>query len=627
MSVRRKNSKEKGVAMLVTFALLSLVMVAATSYIDQSTQAVRLARMSNHEARGTWLCESGVQDLVGSEWKVYKIAQNFAAMDAKFTGATIGTPKGGVTGTSTDVGKYAAAVVDYKKKGNLWRTLTIRAVGFIDGNGNNVADAGEPRKTVDATVTFSLKRSQVFDYAQFVNNYGWMKGFDQWSMVINGDWRVNGDFDFLSGTATVNGSVIAAANNKLTPGALGLVNKTPYKWNQATYNGQSAWGGWASRMRQPYDPAKHGAFGTPEFEKWRDLVHVSEAEIVNDRPFGATIQDSSGVRAWKRESPWAQYKTIDTDPTEEIVMPDLSDFGNVGDSADANGKQFAKSKAYKNPKSNFADGTVNPNAGQEAYVEVWDSATSAYVRVSSNGVVNGSTLLIGDSSHPVKIHGPVTVNGDVAIGGYVQGQGTLYSARNINVISSVKYVNPPDFRGANPDLIDKANEKKDFLGMAARGSVMIGDLTKYGAYELDHMKPPFTKARVDEYGNPVPAFNATAIDSWGIAAYKTLIESDPAMWAALKAEATKGVNQIDGIVYTNNTIGGMVGYEGGGLTINGSMVCKDLAIAAYTSPITMNYDNRIHDRGDGTEPLIDLDLPKGPTVTFTAWLDKGFRVD
>ncbi|MCA0362395.1 MAG: hypothetical protein LCH41_15255 [Armatimonadetes bacterium] len=648
MKQRRKvNKREKGVAMIVSFALLSLVMAASTAYIDQSTQAIRMARLTNYEARGSWLCDAAVQDIVAQYWKDFKINQNFNAMDTAFTGASVGAPKAGITGTQADVGKYAAAVIDYSKAANNQsRAFTIRAVGYLDQNNNNVADSNEPRKTIDVRISFGLKRSQVFDYAQFVNNYGWVKGFTENNMIVNGDWRVNGDFDLISGTATINGSVIAASNNKLTPAAIGLVNKTPYKWDQSKYDSHLKTNkSWHNRMRPAYDPAIHGAPGSAEFDKWRDLVFMSEATMVNGRPFGSTVQDSAGVRSWKRTSPWAQYKTLDENPTSEIVMPDLSDFGSPSDSANIAGKQFARSKAWRNTQATFLDGSANPNFNGNgnstnetlpngdpnpnysgAYVDVWDASKNKYVRVSSNGVVNGSALLIGTSSKPIRIHGPVTINGDVAIGGVVDGQGTLYANRNIHIISSVRYKDAPDFKGTSLDQIDKQNSKRDFLGMAARGSVMIGDPEQFSSHELDHMVPPFTKARKDELGNTVPAFNAKETDPWGLKRYESLIQKDDALKAAFKAEAVKGVNQIDGIVYTNNMVGGQVGYEGGGLTINGSMVCKDQAVVAYSGPITMNYDTRIKDRGDDKEPLIDLDLPRGPSVEFLSWQDRGFKL-
>ncbi len=49
---------------------------------------------------------------------------------------------------------------------------------------------------LDQTIDLALSRSAVSDYAYFVNNYGWMYGFDNEQLVVNGDMRSNGDFEF-----------------------------------------------------------------------------------------------------------------------------------------------------------------------------------------------------------------------------------------------------------------------------------------------------------------------------------------------------------------------------------------------------------------------------------------------
>src|SRR5690606_13096397 len=115
------------------------------------------------------------------------------------------------------------------------------------------------------------------------------------------------------------------------------------------------------------------------------------------------------------------------------------------------------------------DGTPNPYYGQGAYVEVWDPGTARYVRVTTDGVYNGSAALIGSSTYPIRVHGPVTFTGDVVIKGYVEGQATLYAARNVHIVGNVLYKNAPDFRGTDIHQTDVLNEKKDMLGLAARG--------------------------------------------------------------------------------------------------------------------------------------------------------------
>jgi len=649
-SLRKKNKRERGVALLVTFGLMAVITIAATTYIDRATAQIRVANHNMREVQTTNLCDAGVQAVMLSIWTPFKQSQIFTDMDSNLSGATETNPRAAMTNELPGVGRYAAGVIKmWRPNGDSYsRMVVIRSVGWIDRNFNGVADSGEPRKTVDVTAEFRLARSRVFDYTYFINNYGWMSGFSPTNLIINGDMRSNANFDFINGSGTVNGSVVASINEKLTPAAAGLINAPPVKQTDTSYSAtyNSTGTPHRQRMRQPYNPAIHGSIGSPEFEKWRDLVYFSEGTVSGNRIFGAALEDSRGSRSWVNTGGAVTQNMLDPRPTDEVIMPDLRDFGSPTDAADLGGKRFARSKAYEDDKATYGDGTPNPNhkdnpgAQNEflpnghpnpdfkgAYVDVWDTSLGRYRRVSSNGVVDGSALLVGTDTNPIRIHGPVAVNGDVAITGHIQGQGTLYTKRNVHIIGSIRYKNPPDFRGSNMQAVENAAEKADFLGLAASESIIMGNTTTFGAYPLNYMTPPFTKPRLDDNGNTIPAYDARQTDSYGIMRYQSLLETNPATRDAYRNLAAGGVNQIDAILYTNFVGGGNVGTAGGGMTLNGTIISRDEAIVTWSLPIRMNYDNRIREREVTRQPLIDLDLPRSPTILRSTWQDKGFRVD
>ncbi len=650
----KKHSKKRGVALLVTFGLMMLITVAATSYIDRATMSIRMARHNAQEVQTTHLCDAGVQAVMLNLWRPFKQTQAFHDMESLLAGAGNATPKNSMTAELPGVGRYASGVIGYWKPDgdNFARIVVVRSIGWIDRNFNGVADSGEPRKTVDVVAEFRLSRSRVFDYTYFINNYGWMQGFSPSNLIVNGDMRSNGNFDFISGSGTINGSVVASANEKLLPGAAGLINAAPLKQTDAGYSTtfNNAGTPHRNRMRQPYDPARHGAIGSAEFEEWRDYVFFSQGQLASGRIFGAAMEDSNGSRSWVNTGGTPTFTNLDNRPTNEIIMPDLRDFGSPTDSPDLGGKRFARSKAYVNEKETFLDGTPNPNwmgnpAAQNeylengqpnpnykgAFVDVWDaslnSGAGGYRRVSSNGVVSGSVLLVGTDARPIRIHGPVAINGDVAMAGTVQGQGTLYTKRNVHIIGSIRYKNAPNFRGSNMDDVMASSEKADFLGLAASESIIMGNTTTFGSYPLNYMTPPFTKPRLDDNGNTIPAYDGRQTDGWGIKKYQSLLEFDNATKAAYASIAAGGVNQIDAVLYTNFVGGGNVGTSGGGMTLNGTIISRDEAIVAWSLPIRMNYDVRIREREVTKQPLIDLDLPRSPTILRSTWQDKGFRVD
>ena len=189
MKQRKKRFKNKGMTMLLAAGLLALVMVGVTSYLDHSTSSIRLARNSNHEARANALAESAYLDCIKGIWGDFKASQTLGTLDTALNGATPGSPKATVLGSVFDTGAYSAGVISIETPATdpASRIITIRALGWVDSNDNGALDPGEPTKTLDYKVELGLKRSNVFDYAHFVNNYGWIKGFDGNSMVVNGD--------------------------------------------------------------------------------------------------------------------------------------------------------------------------------------------------------------------------------------------------------------------------------------------------------------------------------------------------------------------------------------------------------------------------------------------------------
>lgn len=615
--MRRSKSKQRGTALITTFLMMTLVAMAGVSYIRSATQTVRLSTKQTQEVQLTHVCEAGVQACLRSLWRPFKINQNFTAMDDACNGASAGSPHASTLGNMSGIGKYSSGVISYTTpEGTSYeRIAVVRSVAWIDYDNDNVCDSNEPRKIVDVSANFRLARSQVFDYTYFVNNYGWMDGFGETDLIVNGDMRANGNFNFSNGYPTINGSVIASNNDKLTPAATGLVlyngstvNAAPVKWTNSSYATQSSS---QSNWRQAYDVTKHGVRGSAQYEQWRDFIFDSDASIQNNRVAGAALQDANGSRSWSRTSVGTNptIATLDTTPTEEVIMPDLSDltyYQNL-------------SSTYVDTKATYTDGTANPNYQQGAWVKVWNSTTNMYDTITTNGVVTGSAALIGTSSKPIFVHGPVTFTQDAVIKGYVQGQGTIYTGRNVHIVGSIVYKNPPDFRGNDMQAIDNLNEKKDMVALAARGSVIMGNVSTFTSfYPLQYMTPPFTHGRYDDMGNWIPPFDANQIDGTGFKKYQSV------MGNSYINSISSGINQMDAILYTNFVGGGNIGTGGGGVTFNGSIISKDEAMVVFSLPMRMNYDHRIRERTLTQTPLIDLQLPRSPVMLRSTWQDRGF---
>jgi len=96
-------------------------------------------------------------------------------------------------------------VVDCKPANPLAaRQVTIEARGR----------AGAVTKTIQATYTVGLSMSDIFRYAYFLNNYGWMEAPAGTQILIHGEVRSNGDLQFSGlGSITVNGDLYASENS------------------------------------------------------------------------------------------------------------------------------------------------------------------------------------------------------------------------------------------------------------------------------------------------------------------------------------------------------------------------------------------------------------------------------
>jgi len=127
--------------------------------------------------------------------------------------------------------------------------------------------------------------------------------------------------------------------------------------------------------------------------------------------------------------------------------------------------------------------SVNVTGGYDAGICPFRSGDSAFNGVAD--VEKGSVILIGTENYPITINGPVYFDGDVVIRGFVSGQGTIYSGRNIHIIGDVTYLNPPNWPHANlgvsgntPREVAKNNRHRDMLMLVARGNIVVGDYTK-----------------------------------------------------------------------------------------------------------------------------------------------------
>ena len=470
--------------------------------------------------------------------------------------------------------------------------VTLRAMATRENPGGTISQS-----IIEERVRFALMRSRVFDNAYFVNNYGWFQGS---SITANGDVRANGNL-YLDSGCTVNGHAYAARNVELN--VIGSIENTGKMQNLSTY-----WSNCGTSARPSSPTYTGGGY------------------------YGGGYDPSVSVT--ERLHPYQ----------DELTMPYISELSDYVTYAQELGGKISGGISYKlDSNGNVTSsslGTINAH-----YDGVGPSGNSA---LSDKGTL----VLEGTQSNPLIIDGPVVVDSDVIIKGYVKGQGTIYSGRNIHIAGNIRYVNPPSWNhpDSNPTAAEQVNANKDFLGLAAKGNIVMGDYTlsswlgsnnsnglqyylKNGPYVQQYACDPSDNTigypRTTEYGwtsnesafcgdytqkdggkkvevssktewvyengRRVQKTTTTIADTQSRRYYESVCPEKLIQHLCGDTQNSRTgaysptITRIDAVMYNNH---GIIGHIGN-CTINGSLVCRNEAMI-YSGALKINWDHRLY---------------------------------
>ena len=527
--------------------------------------------------------------------------------------------------------------------------------------------------TIQERVVFGTGRSKVFDYAYFVNNYGWMSGS---SITINGDMRANGNVSLSQ--STVNGFVYAAANDELGVDGTVTLKSYPKIKSASAYRSASSTTTRSRPDTEDYDtkysyaaPEQSGTIRAPTYEYTTYTDEVSGDEVTEKRVLdGGTTTSKTG-------------ESIVNEESDSLPMPFVSDLDNyVAYAKEKNGTLRYPSYTYTD-----SSGTNRTISSGTVYAHYSGTGPSE----EEGGADQGVLVLVGTAADPIVVDGPVVVDSDVIIKGYVKGQGTIYSGRNIHIIGDVQYVNAPSWGHPDSDdaAVNEANDSKDMLGLVAKGNIVIGDSsdTSWHSSVDSYIKSSSSSSVVHSYacdasdaniGYPSTfAGDYTAVeqvgtltaaqalkapggydtasgqfgkirtvktytegthtewqqDRWGRwyqATVQNYVESDAVSYdrryyetvcsdSVMKSlKSSSGISVVDAILYNNHAVMGTPGRSGTSFNLNGSLVCRDEALIFSGNGINFNWDFRLRSRDDDTDLL---GLPVGPQDPYVYdWL-------
>ena len=659
---------------IVMVTIASIVIAAVGGYVAQASRMTRIHRARSRcrlaaqsaveQAKSE--VQAGFQKYVGGSggasikidprqadvynWfdTVSSDRRTIGISDAKHDAVTLVDPPNGINGCEISVG--IGMFVDHPSGSSFASVPIVATAAFRYPDGLTVT------ATIQERVAFGTGQSPVFDYAYFVNNYGWMNGN---TIVINGDMRANGNVNLSA--STVNGFVYAAANDEV--GANGTITLSSSPQIKSAVSYRTAYGNRSRPDVGDYDTA--GAYDAPSANgaiKKPSYAYES----------GEIVAVNGGTRAALSNKP------IVNEYSDSLPMPFVSELDSYVEYA----REYDGGSGGRltRPAYSYTDsaGTVHNIAGGTVSSHYNGAGPSGDASLADKGAL----VLIGTQANPIVVDGPVVVDSDVIIKGYVKGQGTIYSGRNVHIIGDIKYVSPPTWSHPDADdaAVEAANAKKDMLGLVAKGNIVIGDSTDTAWHNSvdGYIKSGTSSSVVKRYAcDPSDADigypatfpgNYTAVedvngqkfgkvrtqtvktgefvttrepqyDRWGrltgyrdVQTEKTRTElytaydrhyyetvCDDNILKTLKD--TSGIAQIDAILYNNHGIFGTPGRNNANFNLNGSLVCRDEALIFSGNGIRFNWDMRLR-RKNNRDVNARVGLPVGPQDPYTVeWLE------
>jgi hypothetical protein len=211
--LRRAKARDGERGSAIVGVLVVLVGVLGIVYATGTTSVVevRESRRTVDAVRASYLAEAGVERgiaFLGQAVKNTTMSSPLQGLTDLFAGGETITPivGEGVMSGGARVGGYNVSFTRVTTTATSI-TIAVDATGYFPDapsalpEGQSVSEW----RAVRATVRYSLAPSEVFDYAYFINNWGWFYGN---TIRAYGNARSNGQFDCAGYAPTITGTPI-----------------------------------------------------------------------------------------------------------------------------------------------------------------------------------------------------------------------------------------------------------------------------------------------------------------------------------------------------------------------------------------------------------------------------------
>ena len=354
------------------------------------------------------------------------------------------------------------------------------------------ASMGSTHKAIRVTYEIAPRSGDVFRYAYFVNNFGWLENTPGKSFAwITGEMRSNGNLKF-SGENWVLGDLYASQNSELGdgPGEYGegkivLVEDRDHDlWE---YNGDEAanppipnWYNYWYQSRGGARPAQN-------------IVWDGQIPIGGEALRPQSLPEGYG---WKSEQAtrYDQEQTF-TEHLQPQAIPYIGDLQFYKDLAKQHGGSITYNNYDADSNGTYGDLTPRPaNTNFKDGVYVGPDGVQGLNSVTGRNDDYDPLVLWGDGDHQIVIDGPIVVPGDVIIRGMVTGWGSIFAGRNIHIVGSVDSPWERQPRNTAIERNQKTGQIRNFNGECNSPGAVLGWICQNGDYynASEHYVDPVT---------------------------------------------------------------------------------------------------------------------------------------
>jgi hypothetical protein len=500
-------------ALVVGVALFGLVLTTTIrSVID-----VKQARQAIDDVRARAVAEAGVQRAMAL-CREAMARFTFAPLDgvtALFAGNPTITPFEAepLNVGGAQIGAYTVRMtLGAVTPDNVF--VTFESSGYLPDAPADLASGAELDgwNAISVTVRYGVEPSKVFDFAYFINNWGWFYGN---TIYASGNAGSYGQFDVAGYAPTVAGQP--------------TYDSVQWTGTEALLSGYRDDNG---------DGLKDGNDGGV-FAGW-DVTGASK------------LKGNGGKAANQHE--FEDY----------VEMPNLSDLS------------MYRAKALE----------------QAGTISIGGVPVVSGVYGDSPGEKQ-NVYLVGTPAAPIVLDGPVVIEGDVIISGTVTGQGAIYAGGNVYVPKDLNYLNPPatklpaDNTQAATEAWLTTNWHKDFLGLFAKESVIVGDYTNasWSYYVSGWMSHAMNKSEEDAGEDGIPNTLAGKDGILGTAD-DDVLEGDGLWTTELYTDADEALGLIPPGYSVGDPIPGTGEDIDGDGVFDGTITMADIAIG---DPLNTSY--------------------------------------